>query len=189
MSSRLVRLALPLLVALPLASASGQAAAAAGVSPKNVISIQPLSLMFTVIAAEYERKGGAAWTWGLGVTHWDVDDEDTGGGTLTYQSGDVKFRYYPQGTALQGFSFGGSVGFTQVKEENANTTPPTDDSQSGATAGVLLEYQWLMGAKKKFGIALGLGAKMLMIDEDEFSTTSDVVARYPTARVSVGWAF
>lgn len=185
MSSRLVRLALPLLVALPLASASAQDAAAA---PKNVISIQPLAAMFTVLAAEYERAGGKTWTWGVGVTHWDLEDDDTGSGKVTYQSGDLKFRYYPQGTALQGFAFGGSLGFAQVKEEDPAATPPLDESQNGSTIGVLLEYQWLLGAKKKFAVGLGLGAKAVMIDEDDF-TNNNVTARYPTARISVGWAF
>ena len=184
MSSRLVRLALPLLVALPLASASAQDAAAA---PKNVISIQPLSAMLTLLAAEYERAGGKSWTWGLGINAISFDD-DNGTGEASWTSGDVKFRYYPQGTALQGFSFGGSVGFTSVKGEDASVTPPVDEEVSGASGGVLLEYQWLLGARKKFAVALGVGAKVLAIDEDEISN-DNVTLRYPTARISIGWAF
>jgi hypothetical protein len=98
----------------------------------------------------------------------------------------VKFRYYPQGTALQGFSFGASLGFAKVTGED-NSTTPTEVSESVGTFGVLLEYQWLLGAKKKFAVTLGAGAKKLMLDEDDF--TSEVIAAYPTARVSVGFAF
>lgn len=151
--------------------------------PKNVISIQPLSAMFEILSAEYERKGGAAWSWGLGVTSFSPDDDDAATADAEYNSGDVKFRYYPQGVALQGFSFGGSVGYAKVSEETGTTTT----SESVGTFGVLLEYQWLLGAKKKFAVTLGAGAKKLMLDEDNF--TSDVIAAYPTGRISVGFAF
>jgi hypothetical protein len=178
-------LAILSLVLAPMAAATAQGAAAAPM-PKNVISIQPLAAMFTVLAAEYERRGGSSWTWGLGVTNWSPDDD--AGNELTYTSGDLKLRYYPSGNALQGFSLGASVGFTSVKNENATSTPPVEEEVSGGTLGVLLEYQWLLGASKKFAVALGAGAKMLQVDEDEIST-GEFLARYPTARVSVGFAF
>ena len=174
------------LIAAPMATALAQNAASAP-TPKNVLSIQPLSAIFTVLAAEYERKGGTSWTWGLGVTNVGLDDDGSTSET-TYNSGDLKLRYYPQGVALQGFSFGGSVGFTKVTNKDATTVPPTDESASGSTFGVLLEYQWLLGANKKFAVALGVGAKVLTIDEADISN-ADFVARYPTARISVGWAF
>ena len=173
---------LSLLVIPSLASAQ---AAAPVTMPKNVISIQPLHAIFTILAAEYERKAGAAWTFGVGVTNFSPDDENS---TVDpeYNSGDVKFRYYPQGTALQGFSLGGSLGYAKVTGEDANA-PGTEVSESVGTFGVLLEYQWLLGARKKFAVTLGAGAKKLMLDEDEFG--SDVLGAYPTARISVGFAF
>ena len=62
-----------------------------------------------------------------------------------------------------------------------------DETVTAPSLGVLLEYQWLMGASKNFALTLGLGAKALSI-KDNFSS-SDFVARYPTARVSVGYSF
>ena len=53
---------------------------------------------------------------------------------------------------------------------------------------MLLEYQWLMGAKKSFALALGGGAKALIVNEDQV-TNSTFTAHYPTARVSIGYAF
>lgn len=173
------------LVVLALLAAPSLAAAqsAAPVTiPKNVISIQPISAMFTVLAAEYERKGGSTWSWGLGVTNVS-DEDDASTFETTYNSGDVKVRYYPQGNALQGFSFGGSLGFAKVSEDDGTTTT----SESVGTFGILLEYQWLLGAKKKFAVAAGLGAKKLMLDENDFS--GDVFTAYPTGRLSVGFAF
>lgn len=175
-------LAILSLIVAPIATAAAQSAAVEP-TPKNIISIQPLSAMFEILSAEYERKGGTTWSWGLGVTAFSPDDDDDTTVDPEYNSGDVKFRYYPQGKALQGFSFGGSVGYAKVSEETGTATT----SESVGTFGVLLEYQWLLGAKKKFAVTLGAGAKKLMLDEDEF--TSDVLAAYPTARVSVGFAF
>lgn len=153
------------------------------VGPRQVLSIQPLSAMMTVFSVEYERSMSKSVTWGLGGTWWDAGDDQ--GDELTYNSGDLKFRYYPSGAALYGFSFGGSIGYSQVKGQTAGGP---EENASGASIGVLLEYQWLLGAKRNFAVALGAGAKALMVEETDVSS-ADFTARYPTARVSVGWAF
>ena len=171
-------LAIAVAAVMPLAAVSAQETV---VRPSNVLSVQPLTAMLTVYAAEYERRTGSALTLGIGGTYWDIGDDD-----LRYTSGDLKLRYYPQGTALQGFSFGGSVGYTRISA--IDPFDGTDESANGPSFGVLLEYQWLMGASRSFALALGLGAKAVMVDEDEFSS-DDFIARYPTARVSVGFAF
>jgi hypothetical protein len=164
------------MLALPVATATAQ-----NVAPRNVISIQPLSAMFTVFAGEYERAFGKAASWGIGTTYASTDNDDIQQ-EATYTSGDFKLRYYPQGAALNGFSLGGSVGYTSVSE----TFGGTDNSGGAVSLGVLLEYQWLWGMKKNFAMSLGAGAKSLMIDKDQFS---DVFGTYPTARVSVGYAW
>ncbi len=152
------------------------------IGPSNVLSIQPLNaVILTMYSAEYERKTGSAVSVGVGGTYWDVGEDDD----LTYASGDLKLRYYPQGTALQGFSFGGSVGFSSI---SATTFEGVDESASGPSLGILIEYQWLMGVQRNFALTLGVGAKAVMVDEDEISS-DDFIARYPTARISVGFAF
>jgi|SRR5687767_8428373 len=150
--------------------------------PSNVLSIQPINaVLLTAWSAEYERKVGGAVTVGVGGTHWDVGEEDD----LTYASADLKLRYYPQGNALQGFAFGGTVGFSSI---SATSSDGTDESASGPSFGILIEYQWLMGVKRNFALALGVGAKSVMVDEDAISS-DDFILRYPTARLSVGFAF
>jgi hypothetical protein len=72
------------------------------------------------------------------------------------------------------------VGLTRVAE--ADTISKTSPS-----IGVMLEYSWLLGASKSFYIATGLGAKAVFISSDDFG--ENVTARYPTARLSVGFAF
>jgi uncharacterized protein DUF3575 len=153
------------------------------VAPHNVISIQPINAVFEVYSAEFEHQVASAASLAVGGTYWNPGDEFD---DLTYTSGDLKLRYYPNGTALMGFSFGASVGYTKVTE--TNTSDGTEQSTSGPTFGVLLEYQWLLGKTRNFAVALGVGAKALMVKEEDISS-GDFTARYPTARVSVGFAF
>jgi hypothetical protein len=170
------------MVLFPFAAAAAQEIPAA--MPSNVISIQPLNaVILTAFSVEYERKTGSAVTVGVGATYWDAGDESDD--DLTYASTDLKLRYYPQGTALQGFSFGGTVGFSSVSSTGFDGS---EESASGPSFGVLIEYQWLMGAKRNFALALGVGAKAVQVNEDEI-TNNDFTARYPTARISVGYAF
>lgn len=136
----------------------------------------------TVYSGEFERAATKAVTWGVGATHWNAGDP---GDEASYTSGDLKLRYYASGAALHGFSFGVSAGFSNV---GVKTTTGIDETHSGPSAGVLIEYQWLMGMKKNFAVALGAGAKRLMISESNVSSGS-FTAGYPTARVSVGYAF
>lgn len=164
-------------VALPFATAAGQNA-----GPRNVISIQPLGAILTVYAAEFERAATSSLTWGVGATYWETGEE---GDELSYGSADVKMRYYP-GAALHGFSFGGSLGYASV---GATSTEGIDESVSGLSVGVLLEYQWLLGAKRNFSVSLGGGAKALMGVRDDEVSSSDFTARYPTGRLSIGYAF
>jgi hypothetical protein len=165
------------IMAMPIAAAAAQ-----NQIPRNVITIQPLTAMMTIFSGEFERSASKSVSWGVGATYWDAGDA---GNAVKYSSGDFKLRYYPSGVALAGFSLGGSVGFSNVK---GTSTTGADESAGGASLGVLLEYQWLMGTKRNFALALGAGAKTLMVDDKTISS-SDFTAHYPTARVSVGYAF
>jgi len=172
-------------LALSLVAAASPAAARAqdaGTPVKRqVLSIQPISAVLTLYAAEYERAVSPVLTFGLGATGFFPDE-------ISYTSADVKVRYYPQEVPLSGFSFGGSVGFTRVSEDFEEFDGGTDsETASGPSAGVTLDYGWLLGRTRSFYIGLGAGAKVLFIDEDEFS--DDVIVRYPTARLSIGYAF
>jgi hypothetical protein len=169
--------AVVLVALLPLSAVLGQAE-----SGRAVLSIQPLSAVFGFYSAEYERAASKTVTWGLGGNYWSLGDDYDG--DFKYTSGEFKLRYYPSGVALEGFSVGGSVGYTSVKGRSSTGSTSTEGAPS---AGVLLEYQWLLGEKKNFAIALGAGAKALFISEDNFD--SDFVAKYPTARISIGWVF
>jgi Protein of unknown function (DUF3575) len=146
-----------------------------------VISIQPISAMLTVYAGEAELAMSRSTTIGIGGTYWSPDVID---GDFNYLSGDLKVRYYPEGRAFQGFSFGGSVGVTHLSATDNNSSA---GSASGPSIGVMLDYNWLLGAEKAFYIGLGLGAKTLFISDK--SVADAATLHYPTMRLSVGWAF
>ncbi len=170
-----VSLALTLLLT-PVFGAMAQSA-----SPRSVISIQPLSAVFKTFAGEFESAASKSVTWGLGATYWAGFSDSE----VKITSGDFKLRYYPNGQALHGFSVGASGGFVSVAGKDSNNRPVTI---GGGSVGVLLEYQWLMGEKKNFALALGLGAKALSVSTNDVGGNG-FTARYPTARISVGYAF
>ena len=163
-----------------------QVAPAAVIAPRQqVISFQPINAVFTVYAAEYERALKPTLTLGVGATGFFPGD-------LSYTSGDVKLRYYPQARPFQGFSFGASVGVTRAGEEytdfgGGGEPVERDRSVTGPSGGFMLDYGWLLGATQRFYVGLGVGAKVLFVDDEDFS--DDFIARYPTARLSVGYAF
>lgn len=179
---------------VPAALSAQVSPAATGValpSAKNqVISIQPLTSMFTVYTGELERKLSASWTVGVGGTFWSkgVDAGDAGGADAKYTSGDLKLRYYPGATPFDGFSFGGQVGYTRVSGQASDgaSGESAEGSTSGPSVGVALDYNWLLGASRSFYVGMGMGAKALFIDRDAVDGTT---VRYPTARVSIGYAF
>jgi hypothetical protein len=121
-------------------------------------------------------------TLGGGATGWFPDD-------FSYTSGDLKLRYYPQGRPLQGFGFGGSVGMTRISEDYSDEfSEPTDEtSVTGPSVGFMLDYGSLLGATRRLYVGVGAGAKVVFVDDTDFN--EDVTLRYPTARVSVGYAF
>ena len=168
------------LIATVIATAAGAQAPVSGKS--SVFSIQPISTMLTVYSGEFELAMSRSTTLGIGATYWGPDFDDA---EFSYLAGDLKFRYYPEGRAFQGFSFGGSAGLTRVAASDNNTQD--NGSVTKPSIGVMLDYGWLLGTSKSFYVGLGAGAKALFMSDDEFN--QDITLRYPTARLSIGWAF
>ena len=166
------------IVALPLASLSAQAP----VAKRNSITIQPLSALVGAYSLEFERAFGSSMTWGFGGTFWNFGD---GNNELTYNSGDLKVRWYPGDTPLNGFSLGASFGFSSI---TGKSSAGIDETGSGTSLGALLEYQWLLGSSDSFALVMGGGFKTLMVDDTKFSS-GDFLASYPTGRFSIGYAF
>lgn len=177
-----VALAAAALLALPAAArAQDAAAASAGVARPQVISIQPLGIPALFFSGEYERAVNENVTLGIGGSYFAPDD-------LTYTSADLKARFYPT-QALRGFAVGATAGFLRVAEDYSDELCEPecgDESASGVTLGVQLDYQWLLGRERKYAVALGAGMKRFLGTSDNLD---DFSAFYPTLRASFGIAY
>jgi hypothetical protein len=154
-------------------------------APKStVISFQPLNAIFSVYSAEIEHAVSSSVTLGVGGSYWSNSDDVS---DTKYSSGDLKVRFYPEAHPLQGFSFGGQVGYTSVSDNTTDSFGGSSKSTAhGATIGVALDYNWLLGASKAFYVGLGLGAKKIFANSNDIGNAT---LAYPTARVSIGYAF
>jgi hypothetical protein len=185
-----MRRSLVIFGALAMAASSSKVSAQLPVSAPSkhtVVSVQPLSAMVSVYAVEIEQAVGAAMSLGVGGTFWSPE---IGGQDMTYTSGDLKLRYYPQGRALEGFAFGMSAGYTHIKDKSTDVvfgTGTSEHTASGPTIGATVEYNWLLGRNNGFFLGLGAGAKRIIAKADNMS--DDVKFAYPTARISIGTAF
>lgn len=134
----------------------------------QVISANPIGLLLEFFNAEYERVLTPYSTVGFGGSYFGVDDDEN------YLNADVFYRYYPQGSALDGFAFGVKAGVTNV----------VDETYLGA--GFDANYSWLLGQRDNFYVGVGIGLKRLFgTDEEE-----DLLSYVPTIRlVNIGYAF
>lgn len=169
-------------VALALTLALPAGLRAQETAPKNqVLSINPLVLIFGGVSGEYERRVGAGTAVALGLSYYTFDDAD-------YLSVEGKYRFYPSGEALRGFSVAGTGGFSHVGDDSAceGIFDDCTDSGNALTVGVELNYQWLLGRERNFAVTLGGGAKRLFFLGDE---VEDASVGVPTLRLSIGYAF
>jgi hypothetical protein len=164
----------------------GTRALAQGTAPAtraNVLSINPLGIPFEVLSAEFERAATGNVSVGASVGYTSISDE------VDYLSLDAKARYYPNGPAPRGFSVGISAGYTRITDEHVGFDG-NEESYSAPSLGVLVDYNWLLGASKRFFVGAGLGAKRVFGSEDDDDLLDDDVSfAYPTARFQVGFTF
>lgn len=184
---------LALLAAAPVVLHAQTVARPAAVSIPHVqvVSGNPLGLAFGVLSGEYEKKFRTNTTIGAAASFYAPED-------WSYLSAEGKYRYYPQGVALKGFSIGGTGGFTRIASRisddvrdycgsfGEDCSDVEDGSATALTIGVELDYQWLLGEKQNFAVTGGLGAKRFVYLGDGLNGASGGM---PVVRLSVGYAF
>ena len=202
MISRLVcRTALALLIG---GLAAGPALAQGAIPAyRSLVGFNPLGIPFDIASVEFETLVQQGMTFGLSANYvaWDDDDEYSGGERWT--SFDVKGRYYPGEVVLRGFSVGLSLGVTKFSERVfgqciptpanpnpcSNGPPPSRrESLTTPTIGVLVDYNFLIGAQRRFLVGTGIGAKRLLKHETDVPEF-DPPRAYPFARFAIGLAF
>jgi hypothetical protein len=159
------------------ASAQSVEADRAGIPRRNLISANPIGLLFEWYNGEYERAMSSTASLAIAASRFDFDNE-------TYTAVDGIARYYPSGRALRGLSVGASLGFVDIQDDY---DCPFDEAciQEGgtsATLGIRGDYVWIIGRDQVFTVATGLGAKRVLAD--------DVGTEFiPIGRLSIGYAF
>jgi len=195
---RLVRSIVPvaLLAALALPAAAQQTTIPAY---RSLFGLNPLGIPFDIASIEFETHVQQNITVGVAGSYVSWDD-DGGNAGERFTSFDLKGRYYPGEVVLRGFSAGLSLGITRYSERIydyescsvepfcPNGAPSTRESLVTPTLGVFVDYNWLLGAQRRFLVGTGVGAKRLL-KRDTDVEGFDVPRAYPFARFAIGLAF
>ena len=101
---------------------------------------------------------------------------------------DVKLRYYPSARAPRGFAVGLLVGVVRYDRPDDGDPLATTEPRTGPTAGVVLDYSWLLGRSRRFYVGTGLGAKRVFAisDDDPDDNYPEVLG---AVRIQIGYAF
>jgi hypothetical protein len=170
-------------VALAIAVTAGSAAEAQapGLIPipyRTYIAINPIGIPADLGSAEIESAIASGVTIGGLASYMAASDD-------RWTTGDVKLRYYPGEVVLRGFSTGLSLGATRKSVVGQGGTRTALDFP---TFGALVDYNWMLGARKRFLVGTGFGVKRVLAKvEDRERVGLD--RAYVTARFVVGVAF
>ena len=162
---------------------------------RAIVGLNPLGIPFEIGSIEVEgvvlpgvSLGAAASYSALG----DDDDDGQSEGDARYTSGDLKVRYYPSEVALRGFGVGLGLGvtrFSKVVNVGTPTAPVFQrESVTGPTISVLADYNFLLGARQRFVVGTGIGAKRLLAPEED-RDRADAPRAYAFLRFVLGIAF
>ena len=147
---------------------------------RNMISANPIGLLFEWYNGEYERVINSTTTVAIAASSFsEIDTDDD----LRYSVVDGIVRYYPSARALRGFSIGASVGLVSFSNDDECVDFGCDDnSGTKATLGVRGDYVWILGRDQHFSVAAGLGAKRVF--GNDHGTEG-----LPIGRLSIGYAY
>lgn len=188
-----VGFALAVLGYTALAPAAEAQAVPTGAAPvryyRGLIGMNPLGIPFDIFSIEAEGAVAPGITV-AGALSYFAPDEDR------FTSGDVKLRYYPGETALDGFSVGLGLGFTgRGGVDYRGTCVPTStgcgyprNSATGPTASVMADYNFLLGQRRRFLVGTGVGAKRWLVDR-ETRESVDAERAWVYGRFLIGLAF
>ncbi|MDQ6717138.1 MAG: hypothetical protein M3Z17_02190 [Gemmatimonadota bacterium] len=159
-------------------------------APKNLVSINPLGIVFGYFSAEIEHSFAPSGSIGLAGSYDGTND-------FGYSSLDGILRFYPAAERIRGFAIGATIGYTHVNSDyvvypacvdcyGAGSSYSIGNGASNAfTLGVQGDYSWWIGKEQRFGIEAGLGAKRLFYHGGGRRGSEAL----PTGRLSIGWGF
>ena len=164
-------------IALPLASARAQLAGTSPAQPyPQTIAVDALGLPFGLFSAEYEVAVAPGFGVGAGGSYLS-----TGGFGDVRGWAEAKVLYYPSEATLSGLGVGLTGGFIRARDNSAG-----GNSDTGVTFGVVAQYNWLLGPRRRFLVGVGGGARRVVGSIPDDSPLDRV---YPDARAVIGIAF
>jgi hypothetical protein len=144
---------------------------------QTYIGFNPLGLPANVFTLELENAVSSGISVGAVGSYIDFDD-------YRFTTGDFKVRYYPGEVVLRGFAIGMSAGVTRYSKVVSSTR----ESLSAPTAGILVDYNWLLGRSERFVVGTGIGAKRILASQNERQRVRLDYATI-TTRLILGFAF
>lgn len=147
----------------------------------SYIGINPLGIPFDIFSIEVETGVAQGMTLGASAAHTELDNQ-------RYSSADFKFRYYPSEVVLKGFSIGASAGLLRYSDITGDFGTEARQTIDTPTLGLLLDYNWMLGATHRFIIGTGLAAKRILAGAADRKKV-DLSRAQLSARFTVGVAF
>lgn len=163
------------------------------ITPSHIVSINPFLLLFGYFSGEYEQRVSPTLSVAVAGSYVNFDSD-------RYTNIDVKARLYPNEVALRGFGFAASVGASAIRAHTSDcylydpalggSGPCTNRKKTLSSPSVALElqYQWLLGSRRRTAITLGGGLKRYLGSHGDFSVAG-VSLFLPTFRSTIGYAF
>ena len=148
----------------------------AGIARTNLISSNPIGLLFEWYQGEFEHAISPTISLAAAFASFNLSDDDI-------SSLDGIARYYPAARAVRGFSLGAIAGISGVKEETCEVFECGRDEYTAFTLGIRGDYVWLLGRDQNLAVAAGIGAKRLFADK------INGIEGLPVARLSIGYAW
>ena len=144
---------------------------------RTYIGFNPLGVPANIFTVELENAVSSGITLGGVASYIDVDHR-------RYTTTELKARYYPSEAVLRGFAVGISAGLTRYSQ----IVDTARQALSAPTAGILVDYNWLLGRNERFLVGTGVGAKRVLASASE-RRRADVDYAIITTRLILGFAF
>ena len=160
---------------------------------RGFVGLNPLGIPFDIFSIEAEGWLLPGFTVGASGSYNSVrGDIGVGGRDPRFGSGDVKVRYYPAELPFRGLAVGIGLGVTTYSSVVQVTTPggPGEDRQhvTAPTISIFGDYNYLIGARQRFVVGTGVGAKRLLASEED-RDRADAPRAWVFVRFVLGLAF
>lgn len=172
-------------VAVPSTSSSGL-----NLQHHQDITINPLSMIFGLFSAQYERRISPSGSWALGASYWGLS-------VASYEFTSIgvngAYRFWPGSHALEGFYVGPIAAFDSA---SATVTEPFSGQKGEASAalfslGGLVGYQWVWDGGFLIDLAIGVQDVFGTLEGKAGNTTVkvDVTGVGFAGRFALGYAW